>query len=168
MKNIPFLNWIKTPEGAWTMLRLLSFLVFPICIYADSSQWNGSIISMIIIGFGALIMIKMGYVFFTRKEFKTMLDGSKGNKIVTDGLFKYTRHPFYFGFWILYIGILSAFHGFYLLCVVILYTALTFIVMHKEEYRLTKDFAEYDSYIKNTPVFFPVKFISFLKTLFIG
>jgi len=173
MKNIPFLNWIKTPEGRWTMLRLLSFLLFPIAIWVDDKFGGWSrfpvfdqlIITIIISSVGAIIMIKMGYLFLTRSEFKTMLNGSKSTGIITNGLFKYTRHPFYFGFWLLYLGVLAAFHGICLFYLFMLYTVLTFITISNEEDRLCRDFKEYEEYKKNTPAFFPIFFHKFLSFL---
>ena len=96
IKKLPFIKWISTSEGFMTMLRLLTFLMFPLVVWGEDNihiWYIGAPITL----FGLIIMIRMGIMFWKRKEFKTMLNGEKAG-LVTDGLYSFSRHPFYFGF----------------------------------------------------------------------
>ena len=164
IKKIPFIKWISTSEGMMTMLRLLTFLIFPLIVWREDNIYLWYIGGQIAV-FGLIIMIKMIKVFLKRKEFKTMLNGEKGG-LVTDDLYSFSRHPFYLGFAILYLGLILSCFSFTALLFYGAYINFTFLTIFEEEKRMLKEFPyEYQIYKKEVHRFWPYDWKGLIKHL---
>ncbi len=83
--------------------------------------------------------------------------GERTKKLITTGLYKYTRNPMLFGTFVFYVGLALLFNSYSALIVPIVF--ISYMVWHIkkfEEPRLYKDFKEeYIEYKKRTPLLFP-------------
>ena len=83
--------------------------------------------------------------------------GERTKKLITTGLYKYTRNPMLFGTFVFYVGLALLFNSYSALIVPIVF--ISYMVWHVkkfEEPRLYKDFKEeYIEYKKRTPLLFP-------------
>ena len=169
--KLPFVKWISTREGAITMTRLASFLMFPATVlveYDENAISHYPISGFFLFFIGVLIMIKTVHMFLTRKEFKTMLDGETNFDIVTDGPYEFTRHPFYLGFAIMFGGLCLMFMGYLTLINFAVYCLFTYLACNEEEKRLLNDFPlDYKLYQIGTPMFFPTRIIGFFRSILI-
>ena len=76
----------------------------------------------------------------------------KENKLITDGVFAYVRHPIYSAFPHLFIGLILLMNNIYLLILPILFWIfLTVLMILTEEKKLVNEFGEaYINYAKKT------------------
>ncbi len=83
--------------------------------------------------------------------------GERTKKLITTGLYKYTRNPMLFGTFVFYVGLALLFNSYSALIVPIVF--ISYMVWHIkkfEEPRLYKDFKEeYIEYKERTPLLFP-------------
>ena len=167
-----FYKWFKTPEGYWTLLRLLVALLFPLVIYLNRKfffefqikifDYFGALFAI----FGLMIMIKLGLIFTSNPLFKAMSHGTIPISFVRTGPYEYVRHPFYFGFYLLVLGIFMIFPSWLSLIWLLIYGQLMFKAILEEEKKLISLFKnEYIEYRNITPKIIPSDIIKFLKTI---
>lgn len=166
--KLPFVKWGSTPEGTWTLLRLLTALIMIVFAVWTEITTTISVYEWLpIIIFGVWIMLESAYLFLTKPEFKIMLDGAPTASFYQEGLYRHVRHPFYSGFWLVMLGVLLSHFNWYFMLLFIVYTALTSKAAWEEEKRLTEKFKDtYYLYITKVPRFAPHSIFGFVKTLF--
>ena len=167
-EDFRYAQW-RRDWGKWFIIRsffqifmlqglLLSIIVYPV-ILVNSSKESG--ISLLDI-FG-LILWLIGFFFevggdFQLSRFKR--DPQNRGKIMSSGLWKYTRHPNYFGeavmWWGVFLIALSIPHGWTAVISPLLITLLLLkvsgVTMLEKKYAGNKEFEEYT---KRTNAFFP-------------
>ena len=158
--NIPFIKWINTNEGTAAMLRLFFFIMFFPTAYFDPyyiyTGYFGSILGIVLFSKGFFIVIKLGLYFLTYPEFKTMLNGKNPNRFIKEGPYSYCRHPFYFGFSLMFSGMMLPFTSLLTLLCFVTYHIFTYIAITEEEKKLVRIFpSEYTAYQKEVPRFYP-------------
>ena len=166
--KLPFIQWGKTSEGAWTLFRLCTALtMIGLAIWTERTYTISLYLSIPIIIFGLGIMLDSAFLFLTRPEFKIMLDGKPTDSFYQEGLYKHVRHPFYSGFWLVMLGVLFSHFNWYFMLLFIVYTILTSKAAREEEKRLIDRFnGGYYLYTKRVPRFAPHHIFRFIKTLF--
>ena len=167
-EDFRYAKWRKE-WGRWFVLRsyfqvfmlqgvLLFFIAFPIVFVNFSDRPDLTLVDFL--GFGVWCI---GFVFeavgdYQLKQFKKRPD-NKG-KIITTGLWKYTRHPNYFGeaamWWGLFLISLSVENGWATIISPLLITFLLLrgsgVAMLEKKYAGN---AEFEAYAKRTNAFFP-------------
>lgn len=80
-------------------------------------------------------------------------------QLVTDGIFKYVRHPIYGGFLLMMVGVEIILHSWLFILVAITIFPFIYLQSKKEESILARHFhKEYLSYMHRTKMFFPFIF----------
>lgn len=166
--KIPFVKWISTSEGMWTMLRLLTAIImFIVALRLPVTEYVNMYVCAAIGIMGVIIMFKSVLLFLRQPEFKVMADGNPTTKFYQGSLYKYVRHPFYTGFWMVMLSLTLCYIYLPIVLLFILYTVLTWVAAHEEEKRLLKIYPfRYFSYRKKTPQFITWKIIGFIQALF--
>jgi protein-S-isoprenylcysteine O-methyltransferase Ste14 len=167
--KIPFIKWGQTTEGTWTLLRLLTAVVIlTVVLFLPQTHYvNKSFLTPIFLA-GIFIMAKSVQLFLSQPEFKTMADGNAMPMFYQDSIYKYVRHPFYMGFWLIMLCITLVSVYWYTIALFILYTFLTWKATVEEEKRLLKLYQlDYYVYLDTTPKFIPWKLFKFIKAIFI-
>lgn len=159
---------IKNIFGYFVGISLFVFVI-PALMYIVAVNMVAPINLMGINIFGLLLML-MGAVFMIWSNigmvkigrgcptdgFNVAL-GERTKKLITTGLYKYTRNPMLFGTFVFYVGLALLFNSYSALIVPIVF--ISYMVWHIkkfEEPRLYKDFKEeYIEYKKRTPLLFP-------------
>ena len=93
-------------------------------------KW-GDVFGSIIIIFGIIIILSAIVLFKKYKTTITPLKPSKATKLITDGIYKFSRNPMYLGLLLVLLGIsiiLNLFGGFFLIPLFILYLNLFQII----------------------------------------
>jgi protein-S-isoprenylcysteine O-methyltransferase Ste14 len=166
--KLPFVKWIATPEGTWTMLRLLTAIVMLIVALRLPLTDNVSMYIVYAVGIiGFIIMFKSALLFLRQPEFKTMADGKPTGKFYQGSIYKYVRHPFYTGFWLVMLSLTLCHIYLSIVLLFVLYTFLTWMAAREEEKRLLKIFPfRYFTYRRRTPQFLTWRIIGFINALF--
>lgn len=139
------------------IMRLLTFLVvivevlsmvFSWTLLDDSIRFIGVFISL----FGLVVFI---FSIVTMEDSWRAGITNEETKLITSGIYKYSRNPAFFGFYLVYIGVLISFFNVLLLVI----SSLAIISLHlqiiKEESNLSKIFGrEYDEYKNNVNRYF--------------
>lgn len=157
--NIP--EWLGAYVQVFLLQGVLMFMVAIPIIYTNSSNHSINLLTIS----GAILWL-IGFLFeavgdYQLSEFKKNPD-NKG-KIMRYGLWKYTRHPNYFGEIVMWwgIGIMSVNISSYFSIIICLISPVTItwlltkisgVPMLENKY---KNDMEYQEYIKSTPAFFP-------------
>ena len=100
-------------------------------------------------------------IFLSHKElglnFKNYIQIHKSQKLVTTGMYKYSQHPIYLGFFLFHLGVLFLTHNLFLGGVMLVLFSITIIIRLKDEERfLLKAFGdEYLNYKQKTKRVFP-------------
>lgn len=162
-------NWFGSSTDRWFRLAynliaavtLLPILVLPVVmpdkeIYTIHFPWV--IITLLIQGFALVVLIisvrQTGVASFLGLQQVFLPEDISPPRLVTDGLYKYVRHPIYSsGLVILW---LIPFLTWNLLALMIGLTVYIFIGAHFEERKLLKEFGEaYAEYRRRTPMLVP-------------
>ena len=135
---------------------LIGFLIVFLAPYSDSHNFlitgGGDILRY----FG-LILFLIGYIFMVwsplhlGRQFSWLVTVQEGHKLVTDGLYRYMRHPRYSGiiFWVFGIGIIFLSSPAIVLAAIMSFLML--IRIPKEEKMLYQEFGkEWEYYCKRT------------------
>ena len=99
---------------------------------------------------GVLLMM-LGVILWVRAVLIDKVDaGILQNKLVTGGVYAWTRNPIYAAFLFLFTGILLIMHNMWLLLLPVFFWALlTLLMKHTEERWLREQYgAEYDAYCR--------------------
>ena len=139
------------------LLTMILFIVSPDLLYFFSLQFDFPVRI-----FG-IILIYLGVIFILwtnislDRNFSTTLIVRDDHKLITNGLYKYIRHPMYTGISIWLFGMLLATDNWFLLLIIPIYTILIMgFRMVKEEAMLESKFGdEYQNYKKRTKRFIP-------------
>jgi len=94
-------------------------------------------------------------VFNLRRSFSVLV---QVRDIVKHGLYRYVRHPIYFGYVITAIGLSMVNPQFFFVFLSSAHVIILFYRAHLEEKKLAVYSQEYREYMRNTPFLFPVKF----------
>jgi isoprenylcysteine carboxyl methyltransferase (ICMT) family protein YpbQ len=94
-------------------------------------------------------------VFNLRRSFSVII---QVRNIVKHGLYRYVRHPMYFGYVITAIGLSMTSPQFFFIFLTSIHVILLFFRAYLEEKKLAACSGEYRKYMQNTPFLFPVKF----------
>lgn len=166
--KIPFTKWISTSEGAWTMLRLLTAIVMLIVALQLKITDYVSMYIVDTVGIvGFIVMVKSVLLFLRQPEFRVMADGKPTAKFYQGSLYKYVRHPFYSGFWLVMLSLTLCHIYLSIILLFVLYTFLTWMAAREEEKRLLKIFPfHYFTYRRRTPMFITWRLIGFIEALF--
>ena len=76
--------------------------------------------------------------------------------LVTNGLYKYIRHPLYLGEIVSYLGVLALRFSIENLIIYIIFLVCQTVRARIEENKLENEFPEYKKYKRRTGIFFPV------------
>jgi protein-S-isoprenylcysteine O-methyltransferase Ste14 len=90
-----------------------------------------------------------------RKAFTIM---PEARELITKGIFKYIRHPLYFGHFIFFIGVTFSHFHWYTVVMCIVFIIGQYYRAKIEEKKLSKAFDDYAVYKKKTGMFFPKLF----------
>lgn len=102
-------------------------------------------ITLILVGFG-LIIVGWKKVFFS------------GGKLVTEGIYGYTRHPQYLGVYCIAAGLLILWPTFITIAMFPVLVGMYYRLAKKEEETMMQEFGEeYGEYMKRTRMFIPMK-----------
>ena len=94
-------------------------------------------------------------VFNLRRSFSVII---QVRNIVKHGLYRYVRHPMYFGYVITAVGLSMTSPQFFFIFLTLIHVILLFFRAYLEEKKLAAYSKGYRKYMKNTPFLFPVKF----------
>jgi protein-S-isoprenylcysteine O-methyltransferase Ste14 len=94
-------------------------------------------------------------VFNLRRSFSVLI---QVRDIVKHGLYRYVRHPIYFGYIITAIGLCKVSPQFFFVLLSSIHVILLVYRAYLEEKKLAAYSHEYRKYMRNTPFLFPVKF----------
>ncbi len=149
-----------TLGGAWVFITLSA---------AVAAITAGSVVAIDGLAMTGIALWCAGFAFeviadYQKTQFRT--DSNNSNKFITTGLWKYSRHPNYFGEIVLWIGValiaLPVLDGWQLMTlispvfVIFLLTRVSGIPMlEKDAQARWGDDAEYQQYVKQTPVLIP-------------
>lgn len=114
-------------------------------------------IPFIIIG---VILILLGTYIWYLGAIKSKLDENiRSDKLVTDGIYAYTRNPIYTAFIFIFTGIIIIFNNIYLFVLPFIYYALlTIFMINTEEKWLKEKYGkEYEDYCKKVSRCFTIK-----------
>ncbi len=94
-------------------------------------------------------------VFNLKRSFSVLV---QVRNIVKHGLYRYVRHPIYFGYVITAIGLSMTSPQFFFIFLSLIHVILLVFRAHLEEEKLAAYSQEYIEYMQDTPFLFPVKF----------
>ena len=117
--------------------------------------WTLLIISLVLIFQGVKLFRKKGNIDEERTD-PTLVGIEKTTELVTTGLYKYIRHPFYSSLLFLAWGIVFKRILWYEILLAIITTVFLILTVKKEEVENIEFFGEkYREYMKNTKMFIP-------------
>lgn len=139
-------------------------LLFIVCLPAQLGQVSPDVVPLGIIGWAGIIIAVIGILFETigdaqLKAFRN--DPNSAGKVLDSGLWRFTRHPNYFGdacaWWGIWLVAAAAPLG---LVSIIGPVLITFLLMRVSgvpmlEHRLKKNRPGYEDYLRRTSSFFP-------------
>jgi len=123
-------------------------------------------ISGIAIGImGLRIWLKWWAMVTLGEYWSVQIEIRESHKLITDGPYRYIRHPAYLSNLMEYFGIPLIANAYYtLMGVVLVYLPLNLIRLHLEEKELIKKFGkEYETYRKKVPAFLPIRKQSYFQ-----
>jgi protein-S-isoprenylcysteine O-methyltransferase Ste14 len=94
-------------------------------------------------------------VFNLRRSFSVII---QVRSIVKHGLYRYVRHPMYFGYVVTAIGLSMTSPQFFFVFLTSIHVILLFFRAYLEENKLAAYSKKYRKYMENTPFLFPIKF----------
>lgn len=110
----------------------------------------------------AMVEMVVGYAFvflgisLIVRGWKQIYEARKKNELVTDGIYRYIRHPQYTGIYLAIFGQLIHWPTIPTLILFPVIVAAYYTLSRKEEKVMIKSFEdEYRAYVKNVPMFFP-------------
>ena len=137
---------------------LLVIISLPIVILFLYSTQDNMLLSFSIIGFCTAVFGLTFEIISDRQLHEFISNTKSKGKLMTKGLWKYSRHPNYFGESVFWLGICiialpySVFSILSWLCITILLRFVSGVPMAESRYQLREDFKEYS---KITPAFIP-------------
>lgn len=140
------------PKGAFISIALL--IVF---YYLEDIVGLREIFTSNVTRFGAVIVFFVCGIILFIWSLRSLSPEDRGRRLVTEGAYKYFRHPLYAAFLLFFnVGIAFLLNNLIYLCwVVILFPLWSFIV-RREEALMKNEFGdEYDMYCRNTWRFVP-------------
>ena len=136
---------IKYVTNTYQILYLL-FLVLSIFISIELNIWF--YLGLFIYLVGLSIYISAIYYFAI----------NEWNKPVMSGIYRYFRHPVYFGFFLIMLGISLAALSYILFLLSIFIAYLSYLIAQKEEQQCVKDYGNlYSKYLKKNSFIFKFK-----------
>ncbi len=143
-----------------TIYILTSFLGFDIpWLHVKGHLWAS------LFGWGdgmAMVEMFVGYAFvflgisLIIRGWKQIYEARKKDELVTDGIYRYMRHPQYTGIYLAIFGQLIHWPTIPTLVLFPVIVAAYYTLARKEEKVMTKNFGdEYRAYVKKVPMFFP-------------
>lgn len=134
---------------------LVTFQIILISLLGLSSELNGTnYIYLIIIFLGALLGV-WAFWLFRSSKFRITPDVADGAKLITNGPYKYIRHPMYSAVLVICLGlILSNINVLSLVFYALLLIDLIFKINYEEK-SLVSSFSEYKQYMKKTKRIIP-------------
>lgn len=159
-RNISFISFIKlllTFLGLFILIPIGITLLFHIPWYLSFIYPYGIVIGII------LIISSVWIIYKGIKDLKLKYSSSgyeNDNKLVTTGIYRYTRNPMYFGATLLILGWFMVLQFTFILISSILFLLLFYFTAKAEENHLSKKFGtKYHSYKRKTPLFIPYKIL---------
>lgn len=114
-----------------------------------AAQWLGVLISAI--GLSLLVMCLKSF----GDSFRVGIDTEKPDKLVTDGMFAYSRNPVYCSFFVFFSGMLLIYTNTLFFIVIVLFiAAIHRQVLREEEFLLEHYGDEYEEYCKQVRRYF--------------
>lgn len=157
----------------FNIIAVISFLP-PLLLIASQSHplWNGTVLGLQIFG----VMFTIGGAFVVWKSFQQFDTGaflgmkpeSAGETLQTGGLYQYSRHPMYFGTFLLFTGAFFWRQDLLMLVFSVISIAYLFIGSRNEEKKLIRQFPEeYTDYRSSTPAIIPSDSLGFFRMVFL-
>mgnify|MGYP001201891996 CR=1 FL=1 len=109
--------------------------------------------------YGAYTFIVFGMLFVVialyqlRHQFSPFPSPRKNSKLINSGIFRYSRHPIYFGILLIFLSLSVISEEIYKLVLTNILYFFFWLKTYYEEKLLTKKFPEYSQYKKKTPRF---------------
>jgi len=154
----PFLSFIKlllTFLGLFILIPIGITLLFHLSWYLSFIYPYGIFIGII------LIISSVWIIYKGIKDLKLKYSASgyeNDDKLVTTGIYRYTRNPMYFGATLLILGWFMVLPFTFILISSILFMFLFYFTAKAEENHLFEKFGtKYHSYKRKTPLFIPYK-----------
>ena len=154
MFGVPLLIYILQPIGADILIwRIPVLRQLKVTAYEFSLLWPTRAIGV------WMTLIGMLLVFFG------WIKIHKSNGLVTDGIYRYVRHPQYTGIFMIITGWMFRWPNPLTLIMYPILLILYYKLARREEKQVLEEFGdEYLEYKEDTPMFFPIKFPSRRKT----
>lgn len=138
---------------SWILIWLGEIIVTQLRLDNRLKLWNNDFISIL-----GLFLIAIGVIFFIiaaitmKNSWRVGIDKSTKSKLITEGIYKYSRNPAFVGFYLMFIGLFLGYSD-VITCISMLFNiyAMNRLVI-EEEMHLQEVFGkEYTDYKKKAP-----------------
>jgi protein-S-isoprenylcysteine O-methyltransferase Ste14 len=148
MFGVPLLIYILQPLGADILIwRIPALRQLKVAAYEFSLVWPTRAIGV------WMTLVGMLLVFFGWMKIH------KSNGLVTNGIYRYIRHPQYTGIFLIITGWMFRWLNPLMLLMYPILLILYYKLARKEEKQILKEYGDaYLKYKESTPMFFPIKF----------
>lgn len=144
---------LQVATYSWILIWLGEIIVTQLRLDNRLKLWNNDFISIL-----GLFLIAIGFIFFIiaaitmKNSWRVGIDKSTKSKLITEGIYKYSRNPAFVGFYLMFIGLFLGYSD-VITCISMLFNiyAMNRLVI-EEEMHLQEVFGkEYTDYKKKAP-----------------
>lgn len=144
---------LQAATYSWIIIWLGEIIVTQLRLNNRLKLWNNDFISIL-----GLFLIAIGVIFFIiaaitmKNSWRVGIDKSTKSKLITEGIYKYSRNPAFVGFYLMFIGLFLGYSD-VITCISMLFNiyAMNRLVI-EEEMHLQEVFGkEYTDYKKKAP-----------------
>lgn len=136
-------------------ILLVLFQIILIILLGLSSKLNNANYIFLILVFFGLLLGFWAFWLFRNSKFRITPDVAEGAKLITQGPFKYIRHPMYSAVLLICLGLMLSNINVLSLVLYILLLIDLVIKINYEEKSLASNFSEYKDYLKKTKRIIP-------------
>ena len=155
-KRTRFRNQFRFIEYGYYVVLVLQ-LFFPFLSF--DPNWITRLLGIALFAAGVWMSIEGRRALGTNWNHMIDYQVKEKQALVTDGIYKYSRHPIYAGFFIMLTAVQIVFHSWLWVLVVVAILPFIYLQSKKEESILARNFGkEYLRYLRSSKMFFPYIF----------
>lgn len=146
---------IPKKDKIFVLLQFLLFIAWLFEVKAWRFELSSNLHSLALITALMGLLLVLAAILQLNKNLSPFPSPKKGAKLITGGVFAFSRHPIYSGILFMAFGLGFWLGSGYKLMISLLFFVLFYLKSKYEERRLEEAFREYPVYKKNTGRFFP-------------